>query len=197
MLHLEKERWRIFRLLCYKAFPEPYIEDSWIRLLVNDNDVAFKARVWFLIVQRLANLPDDESDIDLSAVYPRMASLLNKLETSVLLAYTAKADGNDVQMLAKALDFGINAAALAREMYDHQVANNICSCSNIDEYCMLLDVYFKRQNMRGLPYIVSRALASVKGEHFIDYRERTSMLSYAILEKQAIWDETLKKLLPE
>jgi hypothetical protein len=74
-----------------------------------------------------------------------MASLLNSMETDVILAYIAMADGNDIQVLSRALSFGINAAAFAREMFDDRVADNICSCSNIDEYSVILDVYLKKQ----------------------------------------------------
>lgn len=195
MLHLAQERWRIFRLLCYKAYSGLYIEDKWIRLLVNDNDVAFKARVWFLIVQKLANLPDDGAETaELSVFYPRMASLLNSMETDVILAYIAMADGNDIQVLSRALSFGINAAAFAREMFDDRVADNICSCSNIDEYSVILDVYLKKQNMHGLPHIISKALERVSGDYFIDYRERTMILSRAMLEGQECLEQAQRRL---
>lgn len=185
MLHLEKERWRIFKLLCYRAFPCPYVNDSWVQLLVNDNETAFKARVWFLIVQKLANLPDEKCEgVEPSSFFPRMASLLNALETDVILAYIAMSNGNKVQKLAKALSFGINAVTFVREMCDHQVADNICVCSNIDEYSMILDAYLKKQNMRGLPYIISKALEDVTGDDFIDYRRRTAVLSRTLISRR-------------
>ena len=121
------------------------------------------------------------------------------MEKSVVGAYIALADDNQVQLVARTINFGINSSALAFELLDSDIAEKLFCCMNSDEYSVILNRYFAQLRLGGIPRIFDDCLAKIKDDSFEDFKHRSYLYSRAMLDGEDALEEVertfgLKKL---
>jgi len=193
MRELAGDMLRVYKLICYGALAPELVSDLWLKRLLKDagNNTAFKARVWMTIVHRLTNVGDAD-DVNLAVCYPRAAVLLKSMENSVVGAYIALADDDRVQLVARTINFGIHASALAFELLDGDIAEKLFCCMSSDEYSVILNRYLLKLCLGGTPRIFDECLVKIKDDSFEDFKHRAYVYSKAMLEGEGALKEVEK-----